>query len=268
MTTVITGVGGMGSACARRLAQGGDLFLIDSDRGALERNADVLGSAGYNVTTCQIDVADRDAVKEAARQATLLGDIRQLVHTAGISGTMGDSDRIFAVNLFGTANVIDAFEPYMKPGSAAVCIASMGSIAVPIDPAIEQRLAREASDELIDIVTDIRRFAPVEAYCVSKRANQLRVSAAAIRWGRKGARINSISPGIIATPMARAEEKAVPAMAVMRRISPIQRIGTPEDIVGAVEFLLGPQASFITGTDLAVDGGVIAAQRYGGEVAF
>jgi NAD(P)-dependent dehydrogenase (short-subunit alcohol dehydrogenase family) len=265
---VITGIGGMGLACARRLVQGRTLVLIDIDGARLAAASEALSLAGYDVVTEQADVADADAIRAIAQRAADRGTIRALVHTAGISGTMGTADRIFDVNLRGTANVIDAFEPVIASGGAAVCIASMGAIAIPVAPEIEQRFANAPTDELVAIANGIRSFHPVEAYCLSKRANQLRVSAAAIRWGRRDARINSVSPGIIATPMARAEEAAVPAMAVMRRISPIQRIGTPEDIAGAAEFLLGPNASFITGSDLAVDGGVIAAQRYGGELAF
>ncbi len=265
---VVTGIGGMGTAIARRIAQGRTLILVDIDPGKLSSAAETLGAAGYEVVTEQADVADAGAVRDIAARAADRGTVRVLVHTAGISGTMGTTERIFDVNLAGTAHVIDAFEPVIAPGAAAVFIASMGSISVSIEPEVEQRFANESTDNLVQIALGIRRFHPVEAYCVSKRGNQLRVAAAALRWGRRAARINSISPGIIATPMARAEQKAVPAMATMLRISPIQRIGTPEDVAQAAEFLLGPNASFITGTDLAVDGGVIAAQRYGDVQAF
>src|SRR3546814_6818902 len=127
------------------------------------------------------------------------------MHTAGISGSMGTSERVFAVNLVGTAHVIDAFEPLMSPGSAAVMIASMGSISIPVEPELAQQLAHAPTDALLDIALGIRRFAPVEAYCLSKRGNQLRVNAAALRWGKRGARINSVSPGIISTPMGHLE---------------------------------------------------------------
>ena len=265
---VVTGLGGMGSACARRLAQGRSLALLDLDAAKLARVADELTRAGCDVDTTVADVADPAAMHAFAARVAASGTIRALVHTAGISGSMGSSERILAVNLLGTANAIDAFEPLMAPGSAAVMIASMGSISVPIDPEVERRLAHAPAGELVGIVQAIRRFATVEAYCVSKRAVQLRVYAASLRWGRRGVRINTISPGIIATPMGELEARNVPAMAVMRQISPIQRIGQPEDIAAAAEFLLGPNASFVTGTDLAVDGGVIAATVWGDVKAF
>lgn len=265
---VVTGIGGMGSAIARRLVQGRKLLLVDIDAAKLESVAEQLTFSGYDVVTEQADVADRAAVSAAAARAASLGKVRSLVHTAGISGTMGSSERIFDVNLAGTAHVIDAFEPLMEPFGAAVFIASMGSISIPIEAEVERRFANDPTDSLCEIALGIRRFHPVEAYCVSKRAVQLRVAAASLRWGARNTRINSISPGIIATPMARAEQLAVPAMETMLRISPIRRIGTPEDIAEAAEFLLSGNASFITGTDLAVDGGVIAAQRYGHVQAF
>lgn len=265
---VITGVGGMGAACARRLAQGRTLALLDIDGTKLERVAAELSDAGYDVLAERIDVADGPAVDDFARRIAEHGAIRALVHTAGISGSMGTSERIIAVNLTGTAQVIDAFETRMAPGGAAVMIASMGAISIPVDAELARRLAHAPTAELSGIVLGVRRFAPVEAYCLSKRGNQLRVSAAALRWGPRNLRINTISPGIISTPMAQLEAKHVPAMAIMRKIAPIQRIGQPEDIAAAAEFLLGPNASFITGTDLAVDGGVIAAQLHGAEPAF
>jgi NAD(P)-dependent dehydrogenase (short-subunit alcohol dehydrogenase family) len=265
---VITGAGGMGSACARRLAQGRTLVLLDCDGEKLGRAAEALSDAGYDVAAEIVDVADGAAIGDFARRTAASGSVRALVHTAGISGSMGTSERILAVNLAGTGHVIDAFEPLMPPGSAAVMIASMGSISIPVDQELALRFAHAPTDALVDIALGIRRFAPVEAYCLSKRGVQLRVNAAALRWGPRGARINSISPGIIATPMGALEAKHVPAMAIMRRIAPIQRIGQPEDIAAAAEFLLGPNASFVTGTDLAVDGGVIAAQLYGRTKAF
>ncbi len=266
---VVTGVGGMGSAIARRIGAGRRLALLDIDGEKSERVAAELRASGHDVVSTVADVADRAAVQAFADSLT--GDrIVALVHTAGLSGSMAGADRIMDVNLLGTALVIDAFEPLMGPGSAAVFIASMGSITFPVGPDLAQRYAHAPTDELVGIMRASRDkpYAPVEAYCLSKRANQLRVNAAAIRWGRNGARINSISPGIIATPMGDLEARHVPQMAIMREISPIQRIGTPDDIAQAVEFLLGVQASFITGIDLPVDGGVIAAQLYGGRNAF
>lgn len=265
---VVTGIGGMGSACARRLAQGRTLVLLDIDVARLEQEAEALGRAGFDVVAEQADVADREAVAAFAARTAARGSIRALMHTAGISGSMAGSERILAVNLAGTAHIIEAFEPLMAPGAAAVMIASMGSISVPIDPAIERRLAHAPADELVGIVQAIRRFHPIEAYCVSKRAVQLRVYAASIPWGKRGLRINAISPGIIATPMGELEARNVPAMAIMREIAAVRRIGQPEDIAAAAEFLLGPNASFVTGTDLAVDGGVIAAQLWGPVQAF
>src|SRR3546814_538593 len=178
---VIPGVGGVGTGCARRLAHGGALAVIDWDAEKRDRVAAELADAGYDLFTEVVDVADGAAVQDYARRAGERGKIRALMHTAGISGSMGTSERVFAVNLVGTAHVIDAFEPLMSPGSAAVMIASMGSISIPVEPELAQQLAHAPTDALLDIALGIRRFAPVEAYCLSKPGHQLPFNAAGLR---------------------------------------------------------------------------------------
>ncbi len=261
---VITGAGGMGKAIARRLGPGRRLLLADVSEEALERVRTELVSEGHDVVTQRVDVADAAAVRELARMTEELGRFRCLVHTAGVSPVQAPPQRIVAVDVMGTAHVLDAFLELATPGAVAICIASLAGALATLPPEIEYRLATAPTDELAALpIFDPDQLQAETAYAVAKRANQLRVMAAALTWGKRGARVVSLSPGIIMTPMAQLE-LASPHGATMRAMiaaSPAGRVGTPDEIAAVVEFLVSPAASFITGCDILVDGGVIAMLR-------
>ena len=189
-----------------------------------------------------------------------------MAHTAGLSPSQAPAEAILAVDLLGTALVLKEFGDVVAPGGAGVVIASMaGHMFPPLPPEQEKALAHNPPDQLLklDFISSITD--PNFAYPIAKQANHIRVRAASAHWGRRGARINSISPGIISTPMGQ-QELASPVgdgMRAMIAMSGTGRQGTPDDIASATAFLLGPDASFITGTDLLVDGGVIAAVKAG-----
>ncbi len=266
---VIIGIGGMGEAIARRQGPGRKLLVADFDAATLARVADALTGDGYDVESRRVDVGSPESVAELARAAAALGPVTQVVHTAGLSPTQASAEAILRVDLLGTAYVLKEFGAVIHPGGAAVVIASMaGTMAIGRLPAeLETALATTPADALGDLpflqsdaVAD-----PGAAYSVAKRANQVRVQTASLAWGAREARVNSVSPGVIATPMGR-EELAGESGAGMRAMidaSGTGRAGTPADIAAATAFLLSPEASFITGTDLLVDGGVVAAVRSG-----
>jgi NAD(P)-dependent dehydrogenase (short-subunit alcohol dehydrogenase family) len=258
---VITGAGGMGIACARRLGVGRRVLLADFDTARLASVAEALTGDGFDVTTQQVDVADAASVTALAARAAALGSLRTLVHTAGLSPTMADAARLYAVDLVGTALLMDAFLPLAGPGTVAVMVASMAGYGANLPPEIVRQLALAPTADLLAAVAGLPTDA-ASAYCVAKRGNQVRVEAAAALWGRQGGRIVSISPGIIATPMGRQEHQEQPRMAQLLAMSPVQRWGTAEDIAAAADWLASPAASFVSGIDLRVDGGVMAALRH------
>ena len=268
MTEVLTviGVGGMGEAIARRLGAGKTVLLADYNKETLASAAESFSAAGYHVESHSVDVASPESVHELAEYAASLGSVTQLAHTAGLSPSQAPAEAILAVDLLGVALVLEEFGEVIAPGGAGVVIASMsGNLVPPLPNQQEHALAHTPARELLqlDFVQNLSH--PGYAYAIAKQANHIRVRAASVWWGRRGARINSISPGIISTPMGQ-YELASPlgeGMRAMLASSAVGRLGTADDIAAAAAFLLGPEASFITGTDLLVDGGIVAAAKAG-----
>ena len=260
---VVTGLGGMGLSIAQRLGLGSKVVLADVNQAALDMTAESLRSDGYDVVEQMTDVSDPDSVSALAGTAGELGRIEVVVHTAGVSPVQASIEAILKVDLLGAALLLDAFSGNIAHGGAGVWISSMAGTLAPLDPDLERRLMDSATADLLSL-PELSAEAipdPGTAYSLAKRANQLRIRSGAVTWGRRRARVNSISPGIISTPMGNAE-LAGPNGEFMRGMiagSPAGRIGTAHDIASAVEFLVGPAASFITGTDLLVDGGVVAS---------
>lgn len=262
---VVTGTGGMGMAIARRLGPGSTLLLADVKADVLGAAARALRAEGHEVVEHVTDVSDETSVRSLASTAAGLGPVEVLAHTAGLSPVQVSAAAILQVDLLGTALMLDAFGTVIAPGGAGVFIASMAGTMFPLDPDLERRLATTPARDLLSLpeLSEEPLTDPGTAYAMAKRGNQARVRAAALAWGRRGARVNSISPGIISTPMGNAELEG-PSGEIMRQMvagSPSRRLGTPDDIAAAVEFLAGPGAAFVTGTDLLVDGGVVAAIR-------
>ena len=241
-------------------------MLADVSEAQLERAAEGLSADGHQILTQPVDVTSRASVASIADLAASSGRVTSVVHTAGLSPQQASAQAVLAVDLLGVALSIDEFGRVIEPGGAAVIIASMAAHMIPaLDADVQRQLAQTPTDELLNLdacsaITDSRL-----AYPFAKRANQIRVAAAASEWGQRGARINSISPGVISTAMGRLElsSESGALMRAMVDNSGVRRIGTPEDIAAATEFLLGPAAAFITGTDLLVDGGAVAAIQTG-----
>jgi NAD(P)-dependent dehydrogenase (short-subunit alcohol dehydrogenase family) len=265
---VVIGAGGIGMAIARRQGFGKTVLLADFNKKTLDEAAASLGNASYTVSTHAVDVSSRKSVRELADAAAALGSVVQVVNTAGLSPNMAPRDRVLAVDLYGSAVVFEEFERVIAPGGAGLIISSMAGHMLPaLSAEQDHALAFAPADELLDLPFLSAEAVPnsMIAYMMAKRANNLRVQAAAVTWGAKGARVNSISPGIVATPLAQHELNSAigDGYRAMIAASPSQRMAPPDEIALAAGYLLGPDAGFVTGADLLIDGGVIAAMRAG-----
>jgi NAD(P)-dependent dehydrogenase (short-subunit alcohol dehydrogenase family) len=228
----------------------------------------VLANAGFDVSTATVNVASRASVHALVEAASRLGDVTGVIHAAGVSPSQASPATILSVDLYGTALVLEEFGNVIARGGAGVVIASqsghrLGALTAEQNAA----LATTPADELLAL----RMLQPdqvkdsLHAYQLSKRGNALRVMAEAVRWGRRGARVNTISPGIIITPLAK-DELSGPRGEGYRRmieLSPAGRAGTPDEVGAVGALLMGPDGAFITGSDFLMDGGVTAAYWYG-----
>ena len=265
---VVIGAGLIGQAIARRVSAGKHVVLADLRQENADTAAKILSDAGFDVSTMKVDVSSRASVQALVETAKSFGDISGVIHAAGVSPSQASPETILKVDLYGTALVLEEFGNVIASGGAGVVIASMSGHRLPALSAEQDKaLATTPVEELLklpmlqpDKVTD-----PLNAYQISKRGNSLRVMAEAVRWGKRGARVNTISPGIIITPLANDELKG-PRGAGYRRMMEgcaAGRAGTPDEVGTVGALLMGSDGAFITGSDFLMDGGVTAAYWFG-----
>jgi len=265
---VVIGAGSIGQAIARRVSAGKHVLLADLRLENAGAAAKVLSEAGFEVSTATVDVSSRASVHALVETATAIGEVTGVIHAAGVSPSQAAPATILAVDLYGTALVLEEFGNVIARGGSCVVIASMsGHRLPPLTAEQDKALATTPTDDLLalpmlqpDQVTD-----PLHAYQVSKRCNSLRVMAEAVRWGKRGARVNTMSPGIVITPLAK-DELTGPRGAGYRRmidLCPAGRAGTPDEIGTLGALLMGADGAFITGSDFLIDGGVTASYWYG-----
>jgi len=265
---VVVGAGQIGQAIARRVGAGKHLLLASLKEEEVIAAAQAFHNAGFQVSTAAVDVRSRTSVQALVGQAASLGSITGLIHAAGVSPSQAPVEAILRVDLYGTALVLELFGEVMARGGAGVVIASQSGHRLPaLTPEQDKALATTPVEELLkhDFLQSGQVVDSLHAYQLSKRGNSLRVMAEAVRWGRRGARLNTISPGIIITPLAN-DELTGPRGAGYRRMiegCPVGRAGTPDEVGQVAALLMGPDGSFITGSDFLMDGGVTAAFRFG-----
>lgn len=265
---VVIGSGSIGQAIARRVGVGKHIILADQREENARAAAKTLRDAGFNVSTAVVDIASRTSIHALLERATAIGIITGIVQAAGVSPSQATPETILRVDLYGTAVILEEFGDVIAKGGSAIVIASQSGHRLPaLTPEQNTALATTPADELLalpmlqpDQIKD-----SLHAYQVSKRGNSLRVMAEAVRWGKRGARVNTISPGIVMTPLAN-DELTGPRGEGYRRmidLSPIGRAGTPDEVGTVAALLMGGDGTFITGSDVLMDGGVTASYWFG-----
>jgi NAD(P)-dependent dehydrogenase (short-subunit alcohol dehydrogenase family) len=268
---VVIGAGSIGQAIARRVSAGKHVLLADLRQEGADAAAKVLADAGFEVSTAVVDVSSRASVHALVETATALGNVTGLIHAAGVSPSQASPATILKVDLYGTALVLEEFGNVIAEEGAGIVIASQSGHRLPaLSPEQNAALATTPTEDLLALpmLQPEQVKDSLHAYQLSKRGNSLRVMAEAVRWGKRGARVNTISPGIIFTPLARDELTGPRGEGYRRMIeaSSAKRGGTPDEVGNVGALLMGPDGGFITGSDFLMDGGVTAAY-WSGELA-
>jgi NAD(P)-dependent dehydrogenase (short-subunit alcohol dehydrogenase family) len=266
--TVLIGSGSIGVAIARRVSAGKHILLADLRQENADAAAAVLSNAGFEVSTATVDVSSRRAVESLAKKAVSIGDVTGVIHAAGVSPSQAPVAAILKVDLYGTALVLEVFGNVIARGGSGVVIASQsGHRLGALTDEQNRLLATTPADQLLSLpmlqLDQVRDT--LHAYQLSKRGNTLRVMAEAVRWGKRGARVNTISPGIIITPLAKDELTGPRGEGYRHMIEgcPVGRAGTSDEVANVAALLMGPDGAFITGSDFLMDGGVTAAYWFG-----
>ena len=263
----LLGAGSMGTAIIRKIATGKKILLGDISEQNIEKVAHDFQYSGYDVETKIVNALEKESIEAFAEKAASLGDVMCFVDTAGASPHQTNPEHILNLDMLGTGYALDIFGKVMAKGGAGLIISSQAGYMFPIPNETELEILNTPTEKLMDLPF-IRETAMRNsgfAYMIAKRVNHLQVQkAAATTWKESRARINSISPGVIVTPLAYDEFAATgDGYQQMIDASAAERVGTSDEIAEAGAFLLGEHAGFITGTDLLIDGGVIAAIRTG-----
>lgn len=266
---VVIGSGSIAQAIARRVSAGKIVLLADIHPDNAKGAESILSRAGFDVKTSTVDVRSRESIEALVKTACDLGDIKGVIHTAGLSPSQARAQDILRVDLYGTAVLFEAFGEVIAPGGSAVVIGSQSSHRLDVDALSQQQadaLATLPPEALLTLPWIAEVDDSLYAYQISKRGNALRVMAEAVKWGKRGARINCISAGIVFTPLAYDELNSVERGAFYRNMlekSPAGRGGTPDEIGELAAFLFGPNGTWISGSDFLIDGGTTASYKYG-----
>ena len=263
---VLIGSGSIGQAIIRRVGAGKHVVLGDLKIEAANTAAEILENAGFEVSTVAVDISSRESILNVIEHAQKFGAIKNVINAAGVSPSQAPVSAILKVDLYGTAVLLEEFGKIISDGGSGVIISSQSGHRLPALPEEQNTaLATSPTEKLLELdflkeITDT-----LKAYQYSKRCNVLRVMYEATRWGKRGATINSISPGIIITPLANDELKGPRGEGYrnMLKASPAGRAGTPDEVGDLAEFLMSSRGKFISGADFLIDGGTTASYFYG-----
>ena len=263
---VLTGAGSIGIAIARRIGIGKHIVLADFNIKNAERESKTLYNAGFQTSVCETDISSRESILKLIDFAKSFGKIKYFVNAAGVSPSQASIEDILKVDLYGTAVLLEEFGKVIEEGGSGVTISSQSGYRLgSLTNEENKMLATTPIEELLYMPILEKAADTLKAYQLSKRCNCLRVMYESENWGKRGARLNSISPGIIITPLANDELNGPRGESYrkMLELCPSKRAGTPDDVANVAELLMSDRGSFISGSDFLMDGGVTASWWYG-----
>lgn len=265
---ILTGAGQIGMAIARRMGYGKRIILGDKKPENAQAIAKIMNAAGFDVLPMEMDLSSRESIRNLIAEAQKSGEITMLVNAAGVSPSQAPVEAILKVDLYGTAVLLEEVGEVIAPSGVGVTISSQSGHRMPqLTPEADEQLACTPTEELLslEILQPENIRDTLHAYQMAKRCNEKRVMAESVKWGKKGARINSISPGIIVTPLA-IDEFNGPRGDFYKNMfakCPAGRPGTADEVANVAELLMSEKGAFITGTDFLIDGGATASYFYG-----
>lgn len=265
---ILTGAGQIGMAIARRIGFGKKIVIGDKKIENAQDISKIMNDAGFDTEPFEMDLSSRESILNLIAKAQEYGDISMLVNAAGVSPSQAPIEAILKVDLYGTAVLLEEVGKVIAHGGVGVTISSQSGHRMPaLSPEADERLATTPTEELLslEILQPENIKDTLHAYQMAKRCNEKRVMAESVKWGERGARINSISPGIIVTPLA-IDEFNGPRGDFYKNMfakCPAGRPGTADEVANVAELLMSPQGAFITGADFLIDGGATASYFYG-----
>lgn len=265
---ILTGAGQIGMAIARRMGYDKKIIIGDKNFENAKKISEVMNNAGFDVEAIEMDISSRKSILNLISEAQKYGEIAMLVNAAGVSPSQAPIETILKVDLYGTAVLLEEVGKVIKKGGVGVTISSQSGHRMPaLSAEVDEQLAITPTEELLtlDVLKENNIKDTLHAYQMAKRCNVKRVMSEAVKWGERGARINSISPGIIVTPLA-IDEFNGPRGDFYKNMfakCPAGRPGTADEVANMAELLMSPQGAFITGSDFLIDGGATASYFYG-----
>ena len=265
---ILVGAGQIGMAIARRMGYGMKIVIGDKNKVNAEAIVKTMNEAGFDAVLVEMDLSSRSSILALIAEAQKYGEISMLVNAAGVSPSQAPIENILKVDLYGTAVLLEEVGKVIKPGGVGVTISSQSGHRMPaLTPEEDEQLATTPTGQLLslDILQPQNIRDTLHAYQMAKRCNVKRVMAEAVKWGERGARVNSISPGIIVTPLALDEFNGPRGDFYKNMFAkcPAGRPGTADEVANVAELLMSSKGAFITGSDFLIDGGATASYFYG-----